>query len=92
MNARDFLEFAGFAVTIAGIVFHAGRTSERFAQSDRRTKEWADGLGKKVRDEGDQAKRRWLDGIATQLEISADRNDLSGVKKLAEQLRRDSWG
>jgi hypothetical protein len=88
VTARDALELAGFAVTIGGIIFHAGKTSERFAQSERQTKAWADGLGGLFRASNTRNERRWMLQLADDVELAETQEKRT---RIATRIREEVW-
>lgn len=88
MSISSWISLGGFLVTVAVIVWHAGRTSQKNEQTRRQAKEWADGIGNLYRRLDSKQERRWKHLIAMQIE-SADTAEQR--QKIAKLLREDAW-
>lgn len=88
MTIVEIVTVCGLILTIAGLVYKAGKTSERQEQSERQTKAWADGLAGLERKNSTQAERRhWLQ-LADDVEV-ADTEEKR--KRLATRIREEAW-
>jgi hypothetical protein len=88
MNVTEIILIATFLLTIAGLIYKAGRTSEQLDESKRQTKQWADGLAGLVRKNSTRAERRWMLQLADDIEV-ADTDEKR--KRIATRIREEVW-
>jgi hypothetical protein len=88
MNIPVSVALVGLALTIAGIIYKAGRDRERFANNERQAKQWADGLGGIVRTNSTRQERRWMLQLADDVENA----ETEGKRKqIAIRIREEIW-
>jgi hypothetical protein len=88
MTIPEIVAIAALILSIAGLVYNAGKLSERQEQSERQTKAWADGLGNLERKNSTQSERRhWLQ-LADDVEVADTQTKRN---RLATRIREEAW-
>lgn len=88
MSAADIIALVGVILTLAAMIYKAGADRERFANSDKQSKQWADGLGGVVRSNNERQERRWMLQLADDVE-GAESNEKR--KQVATRIREEIW-
>ncbi len=88
MSVADYLAIAALLISVAGLIYREGAARERQQQLEERTKAWADGLGKLVREIRGKDERRWKFQIIACVEAS---ETLEQAKRFVNQLREDAF-
>ncbi len=88
MITQEIVALLGFGLTIAVLIFKAGRDRERFANAERQSKQWVDGLGGIVRTNNSKAERRWMLQLADDVE---DAETQEKRTRIATRIREEVW-